>query len=387
MFQKVTQKVWFVVLVGLLLGLACGAVMAWWPGLRGVAAGVAVVGVLLLGRTGGAGGWLSLPVAAGVSAIGASLFVSRRWGFPVALVVAVASLVVGGIWGLWEAVRRRGARPDRNASVHPNGIPKYQSPPTDKNARIERLAVLLHNAGRSAVEPSGAFVEWDDAPERTRAGRRSQAQYLLAAGVVLPVNAAPPAGVKPSRVGEIVFRDGKPLGIMCEDGEVRPGSVMSKGKGELFFSRDDLRAKIEAETAPPSADAEQIKRDCARAAENLKSDPKLADDAKAHLDIAAKALGETLRKSPFYVADDEREVTLIAQRPKFSKAYFLARIGADACYRLPDGKLDVKTANRALYDAFKPLVEGELLPPVEHTPAPITTQIAQQAADREAAAK
>lgn len=250
MFQKVTQKVWFVVLVGLLLGLACGAVMARWPALRGVAACVAVVGALLLGRVGGAGGWLSLPVAAGVSAIGASLFVSRRWGFPVALVVAVASLVVGGIWGLWEAVRRRGARPDRNASVHPNGIPKYQSPPTDKNARIERLAVLLHNAGRSAVEPSGAFVEWDDAPERTRAGRRSQAQYLLAAGVVLPVNAAPPAGVKPSRVGEIVFRNGRPLGIMCEDGEVRPGIVVSKGKGELFFSRDDLRAKSDNSARP-----------------------------------------------------------------------------------------------------------------------------------------
>jgi hypothetical protein len=221
----------------------------------------------------------------------------------------------------------------------------------------------LHNAGRSAVEQGltqnptgGAFVEWDDAPERTRAGRRSQAQYLLAAGVglptgerayaapaeiramlaqgerdiadgkdhesptellrqlrndvgeirwllsakfqgplpletqippgsvtvnasnpaeaeaakrfifqtladglrkpdcgvgKLPVNAAPSFDVKPSRVGEIVFRDGKPLGIMCEDGEVRPGIVMSKGKGELFFSRDDLGAKTEAETAPP----------------------------------------------------------------------------------------------------------------------------------------
>jgi hypothetical protein len=39
---------------------------------------------------------------------------------------------------------------DRNGSVHPNSVP-----PIDENAQIERLARLLHDAGRSAVEPSG----------------------------------------------------------------------------------------------------------------------------------------------------------------------------------------------------------------------------------------
>lgn len=481
MFQKVTQKVWFVVLVGLLLGLACGAVMARWPSLRGVAAGVAVVGVLLLGRVTRRLTWFVVGVAPVVTVF--AYAANRRWGFPVALVgstlVAVASLVVGGIWGLWEAVRRRGgsgcshacavcalssgdvklskqyhrspgvmcpdtgqpctkgcdatAKPcDRNGSVHPNSVP-----PIDENAQIERLARLLHDAGRSAVEPSGAFVEWDDAPERTRAGRRSQAQYLLAAGVVLPTGSAldriaadvaelrrlaepakltiPPSSVTVNASNPADAEAAKRFIFQTlADGLRKPVTVNGNAVCPLWrqlgnlcpCSRDgSLDHAVYCETGPgknsqgwpveaaPSADAEQIKRDCEQAAEKLKSDPKLADDAKAHLDIAAKMLAdelirrETLRKSPFYVADDEREVTLIAQRPKFSKAYFLARIGADACYRLPDGKLDVKTANRALYDAFKPLVEGELLPPVEHTPAPHHHQIAQQAADREAAAK
>lgn len=400
-FQKVTQKVWFVVLVGLLLGLACGAVMARWPSLRGIAAGVAVVGVLLLGRV---VGWLRqvvLGLATGLLAVATAPF-ARRFGVSELTWAIGLGFLVGVVWRIVGAMRRRGgsecghacavcalssgdvklskqypyrspgvmcsdtgqpctkgcdatAKPcDRNGSVHPNS-----APPIDENAQIERLARLLHDAGRSAVEqgltqnPGGAFVEWDDAPERTRAGRRSQAAYLLAAGVGLPT------GERHEPPTELLRQ------LRNDVGEIR-WLLSAKFQGPLPLPTD----------AAPSADAEQIKRDCAHAAEKLKSDPKLADNAKAHLDIAAKALAdslirrETLRKSPFYVADDEREVTLIAQRPKFSKAYFLARIGADACYRLPDGKLDVKTANRALYDAFKPLVEGELLPPpppAEHT--------------------
>lgn len=129
-----------------------------------------------------------------------------------------------------------------------------------------------------------------------------------------------------------------------------------------------LEADKPAINTPP-VNVEQIKRDWVHAAESLKNNPSLSDDAKALLDIAATAGAnahsrlEMLRQSPFYVADDEREVILIAKRPKFEKAYGLARIGADACCRLPDGSLDVKAANQALYDAFRPLVEGELLPP------------------------
>lgn len=300
MFQKVTQKVWFVVLVGLLLGLACGAVMARWPSLRGVAVGVAVVGALLLGRATRRLTWFAVGVAPVAAAF--AFAANHRWSFPIALVVAVASLVVGGIWGLWEAVRRRGEsepletpealefrktwavllsklRRQRVAQqrerelfgrrgVRPNGgcehancaaecaernrngsvseverlernSPFANCPPPDpaviarrnamtrsllekidfyrtewrrvvdlpdeqvlsyalpdavsaidENAQIERLARLLHDAGRSAVEPSGAFVEWDNASEQTRAGWRSQAAYLLAAGVSLPGDSA-----------------------------------------------------------------------------------------------------------------------------------------------------------------------------------------------------
>ena len=230
-FQKVTQKVWFVVLVGLLLGLACGAVMARWPGLRPTAAGVAVVGALLLGRV---VGWLRqvvLGLATGLLAVATAPF-ARRFGVSELTWAIGLGFLVGVVWRIVGAMRRRGgsgcshacavcalssgdvklskqyhrspgvmcpdtgqpctkgcdatAKPcDRNGSVHPNSVP-----PIDENAQIERLARLLHDAGRSAVEPSGAFVEWDDAPERTRAGRRSQAQYLLAAGVVLPDDSA-----------------------------------------------------------------------------------------------------------------------------------------------------------------------------------------------------
>lgn len=310
------RKVWFVVLVGLLLGLACGAVMARWPSLRGIAAGVAVVGTLLLGRVvGWMPAWLARG-AVGLLAVG-SVLILRRYGMNPWPIVATGCALGGAVFA-WRSVLLR------DELRHVREINTTLSQALNRNASVCSAACdvlksatgilsqsLLNGRSASVVQQHGeafdssVFVEWDDAPERTRAA------------LPLPTDAA------------------------------------------------------------PSADAEQIKRDCAHAAEKLKSDPKLADNAKAHLDIAAKALAdslirrETLRKSPFYVADDEREVTLIAQRPKFSKAYFLARIGADACYRLPDGKLDVKTANRALYDAFKPLVEGELLPPppppAEHT--------------------
>lgn len=49
---------------------------------------------------------------------------------------------------------------------------------------IEQLAMDLHEAGREAVakgltqNPGGAFVEWADAPDRTKEGRRVQARYI-----------------------------------------------------------------------------------------------------------------------------------------------------------------------------------------------------------------
>jgi hypothetical protein len=55
--------------------------------------------------------------------------------------------------------------------------------------QLERLARILHEAGRDAVEkrllyrndlPVKPFCEWDDLTEDAKEGRRSMARYLVA---------------------------------------------------------------------------------------------------------------------------------------------------------------------------------------------------------------
>ncbi len=54
--------------------------------------------------------------------------------------------------------------------------------------KVERLAQLLHEAGREAVEKgltvrgpdAGSFIEWEELPDPPREGRRVQARFLRA---------------------------------------------------------------------------------------------------------------------------------------------------------------------------------------------------------------
>jgi hypothetical protein len=70
--------------------------------------------------------------------------------------------------------------------------------------RVESLARLLHEAGRSAVErnllvnanPFGPrdFVEWDDLTNAAKAGRISQASWLIEHGVEVRMTLEPLQG-------------------------------------------------------------------------------------------------------------------------------------------------------------------------------------------------
>ncbi len=58
----------------------------------------------------------------------------------------------------------------------------------EKAKRVEKLARILHESGRKAVEqrklyrndlPVKPFCEWEDLPEEAKEGRRLMARYLM----------------------------------------------------------------------------------------------------------------------------------------------------------------------------------------------------------------
>lgn len=432
-----SRKIWFVVLVGLLLGLACGAVMAVWPELRLAAALVAVVGAVVLGRYTPRWAWFAMGVAPVLAVF--AYAANRRWGMSTALigsaVVAVLSLVVGGISGLWRAVSHplgcgadclRGvhcvdghsffmcpdtgqpcakgcvatATPcDRNASVHPNGAPKYQRLPTPEDTRIERLAKLLHNAGRAAVEqgltqnPSGgAFVEWDDAPERTRAGRRSQATYLLAAGVVLPDDRpakdpyawCQPTGLPLKKLRDMLFQADRDI---------------TNGKGHDL---DEVLAELDADDKPRPSLRELISQIAVDV--RVLREPNRLGDSISELTVAAD-LASLARFREHY-----SNAALSVEKPTPSQPLQ----GFPTDEQIREWRYWRRWTNGRFRDVELAFANGDLLddsgenaPLVlrysagheaasfvhykrdtwEKAPAPTTTQIAPQAADREAAAK